>query len=40
MPPTPAERVARTAAQLGLYEASGAWADKVEEAFARCPAGR
>jgi hypothetical protein len=40
MPATPAERVARTAAQLGLYEASGAWADKVEEALARCPAGR
>jgi hypothetical protein len=36
MPASPAERVARTSAQLGLYEAHGAWADQVEEAFARC----
>ncbi|MFD1951791.1 hypothetical protein ACFSGX_13540 [Sphingomonas arantia] len=36
MPTSPAERVARTAAQLGLYEARDAWADQVEEALARC----
>lgn len=36
MPASPAERVARTSAQLGQYEARGAWADKVEEALARC----
>ncbi|HEX8445895.1 MAG TPA: hypothetical protein VF649_04700 [Sphingomonas sp.] len=36
MPASPAERVARTSAQLGLYEARGAWADQVEEALARC----
>lgn len=36
MPASPAERVARTSAQLGLYEAQGAWADQVEDALARC----
>jgi len=36
MPASPAERVARTSAQLGQYEARGAWADQVEDAFARC----
>lgn len=36
MPATAAERVARTAAQLGLYEAKGRWADQVEQAFAKC----
>ncbi|WP_129586279.1 hypothetical protein [Sphingomonas montana] len=36
MPASPAERVARTAAQLGQYEARNAWADQVEDAFARC----
>lgn len=38
MPATAAERVAKTAAQLGLYEASGRWADQVERAFAACEA--
>lgn len=38
MPATAAERVARTAAQLGLYEAGGQWADQVERAFAACDA--
>lgn len=36
MPGSPAERVARTAAQLGLYEARGAWADQVDDALERC----
>lgn len=36
MPASPAERVARTSAQLGQYEARGAWADQVEDALARC----
>ena len=36
MPASPAERVARTAAQLGLYEARGAWADQVDETLGRC----
>ena len=36
MPGTAAERVAKTAAQLGLYEAKGRWADQVEQAFAKC----
>lgn len=36
MPATTAERVARTAAQLGLYEAKGQWADQVESAFRQC----
>lgn len=36
MPATAAERVAKTAAQLGLYEAKGRWADQVEKAFAEC----
>jgi len=36
MPATAAERVAKTAAQLGLYEARGRWADQVEQLFAKC----
>ena len=36
MPATPAERVARTAGQLGLYEATGAWADQVEDVLRQC----
>ena len=36
MPATAAERVAKTAAQLGLYEAKGRWADQVEKALAEC----
>lgn len=36
MPATAAERVAKTAAQLGLYEAKGQWADQVDDAFGRC----
>lgn len=36
MPRTAAERVARIAAQLGLYEARGQWADQVEKAFRDC----
>lgn len=38
MPATTAERVARTAAQLGLYEATGRWADQVEKSFRDCEA--
>lgn len=38
MPASPAERVARTAAQLGLYEARGAWADQVADMLDRCAA--
>lgn len=36
MPGTAEERVARQAAQLGRFEAEGAWADKVEAALDRC----
>ncbi|TVV74042.1 hypothetical protein [Sphingomonas solaris] len=36
MPATSSERVARTAAQLGQYEAQGQWADQVERAFRKC----
>lgn len=36
MPSTPAERVAKTTAQLGMYEADGAWADRVESALRPC----
>lgn len=35
-PSTPVERNARTSAQLGLFEAAGAWADKVLAILARC----
>lgn len=31
-----AERVARTAAQLGLYEGEGRWADQVQAVLDRC----
>lgn len=36
MPATKEERVARTAAQLGRYEAEGGWADQVSAALDRC----
>ncbi len=35
-PTTGTERVARTAAQLGLYEGDGRWADQVGSALDRC----
>ena len=35
-PSSGVERNARTSAQLGLYEAAGAWADKVLSILARC----
>ena len=35
-PTTGTERVARTAAQLGLYEAPGKWADQVSATLDRC----
>lgn len=35
-PGTGVERSARTAAQLGLYEAPGKWADQVAATLARC----
>lgn len=35
-PTTGTERVARTAAQLGLYEAEGKWADQVDATLTRC----
>lgn len=35
-PRTGVERVARESAQLGLYEASGKWADQVSAALDRC----
>lgn len=35
-PASGVERNARTQAQLGLYEAEGAWADKVSAALDRC----
>ena len=39
MPPTAEERVAASQAQLGRYEAEGAWADQVGAAMARCQQG-
>jgi hypothetical protein len=36
MPATTSERVAKIAAQLGLYEAEGQWADQVERMFRKC----
>lgn len=39
MPATPDERVAKTVAQLGRYEASGGWADRVSAALDRCQEG-
>lgn len=35
-PSTGVERTARTAAQLGLYEREGGWADQVASALDRC----
>jgi hypothetical protein len=35
-PSSGAERVARTAAQLGLYEGEGRWADQVQSVLERC----
>lgn len=37
-PRNAAERVARTAAQLGLYEGEGRWADQVQATLDRCQA--
>lgn len=37
-PRTGVERTARTAAQLGLYEGSGRWADQVQAVLDRCQA--
>lgn len=36
MPATAQERTAKTAAQLGRYEAKGGWADKAQAALDRC----
>lgn len=36
MPPTAVERNAQTSAQLGKYEAEGAYADQVDAALDRC----
>lgn len=36
MPSTDVERVAKTTAQLGKYEAEGGWADQVVSALNRC----
>lgn len=36
MPGSADERVARTAAQLGRYEARGGWADRARAALDRC----
>lgn len=36
MPGSADERVARTAAQLGRYEAKGGWADRARAALDRC----
>ena len=36
MPETARERVAKSAAQLGRYEAPGGWADQVDAALDRC----
>jgi len=35
-PSSGAERVARTSAQLGMYEGEGRWADQVSAALDRC----
>lgn len=39
MPASPQERVARTSAQLGKYEAPGGWAAKARAALDRCQQG-
>jgi hypothetical protein len=39
MPGSAEERVAKTAAQLGRYEAKGGWADRAEAALDRCQQG-
>lgn len=36
MPASPRERVDKSVAQLGRYEAPGAWADQVAAALDRC----
>lgn len=36
MPATAEERSAKTAAQLGRFEAEGGWADRAEAALDRC----
>lgn len=36
MPASAVERVAKADAQLGEYEAEGAWADQVDTALDRC----
>lgn len=36
MPTDPVARIAQSQAQLGLYEAPGAYADQVEAALNRC----
>lgn len=38
-PATAEERVAKTAAQLGRYEAEGGWADQATAALDRCQLG-
>lgn len=38
MPASADERVARTAAQLGRYEARGGWAERARSALDRCHA--
>lgn len=39
MPGSAEERVAKTAAQLGRFEAKGGWADRAEAALDRCQKG-
>jgi len=39
MPATADERVAKTAAQLGRYEAAGGWSDQVVAVLDRCSIG-
>jgi hypothetical protein len=39
MPATPDVRVAKTAAQLGRYEAPGGWGDRAVAALDRCQQG-
>lgn len=39
MPATAQERVAKTTAQLGRYEAQGGWADRARAALDRCAVG-
>jgi hypothetical protein len=39
MPATAQERTAKTAAQLGRYEARGGWADDVQAVLDRCQQG-